>query len=277
MFSKEKDKHGVGICHPSLTSFFICLLGLVVTAVLVAGCASRPKPSIPEGPVTVSAREAADAICNLGHEIRSIELHGKLKMVQPEDETPWINCTIRFTYGEKGDRDLSSATLMMRGTGPFGTSLFQVVSMQGNTEIRLPRNGEVYHGRFFSILEQRFDAERFKVLLGFALNPWLLLCHGYENGVSCRPDALCYSGLLDSKGFKAIFSNPGFLPILVQSKEFQVAYDDELMLINDQKESKRGTIRYPSRITLFVPSWGLTFKFMVKPSSRFFTTCEGLD
>jgi hypothetical protein len=194
--------------------------------------------------------------------MRSLEISARVRITEQGKRGPWVGCSI-WLY----DAPYASG-LRMRGAGPFGMTLFDILSVGGNTTIRLPRDQQEFSGRFFSLWKRQLDAEELKGLIILALKPWKA-AEGAQAGalLPCGDRRICFTSRWLSEVVKAGFisgKEPPF-PLFLKSDRFQVNYSGHVAISPDAEQS--GFVlpsSYPKRIKVRLLSWDIQLELMVK-------------
>ena len=242
------------------------LFMLVTASFLLAGCSLVTQPP-PPGPVPViSGEEALSSIWLEARQIRSLEVRARVRITEQEKPGPWVNCKVWMFDAP------SSSALRMRGFGPFGMSLFDILSAGGHTTVRISRSGEEYSGRFFSLWEHQVDAEKVKKLLILALKPWKMAeTQGEKRAWNCSNDRICLSCRTGQEelegGFRPVAADDGgsmeFLPLYLKSSRFQVNYSGTIPVAYPE-EGVKGPALYPARIKVRAGPWHIRMELLVK-------------
>ncbi len=194
--------------------------------------------------------------------MRSLEISARVRITEQGERGPWVGCNI-WLYDTP-----SFSGLRMRGAGPFGMTLFDILSLGGNTTIRLPRDQQEFSGRFFSLWKRQLDAEELKRLIIVALKPWKV-AEGVQDRdlLPCGNGRICFMGRCLSEVVKAGFI-PGQevpSPLFLKSDRFRVNYSGQVAI--SQGAGQAGLVlpsSYPKKIKVRLLSWGIQLELMVK-------------
>ncbi len=170
----------------------IGVLALFLIAILLMhSCSWRGTSKPPSVGLTVQGGSYEQKLRNLASSLKSITVTGRLYLTFKKEQLPSVK--IKAYLLSKPD----GSFLRVKGFGPFGVTVFDLLAKGNRAWIYLPRQGKYYSGSRFFTEYGNLDVRTAVTIIEMLLNPWVpaRLCH--LKAVSCKgrgEDYVCFKG-----------------------------------------------------------------------------------
>ncbi len=210
----------------------------LVSCLFFEGCSlfqKRPAPKIPFFKKTASP---INDLLTRAHSIKNISIYGRFKLEKGGEriQSVKLRCWLMTDDGEK--------RLRLRGYGPFGIALFDLLSDGKRAYIYLPRSQRLYSGKGFFTKFGKVDVGLAIRLIEALLNPWSPLRDKDTTNVYCsQKGRICFKEKILSKTFRLIYFEDTLAPERFYSRDIFISFGYE----KDFFESN-----YPKKINFFI-------------------------
>ena len=223
------------------------LLIFLSLSCMVGGCTLRERGMpVPAWERTGSLR--TDLISR-AKSIRSISIAGRIWLSIRGRKFPSVKVNAWLYTGD------NRRLLRLRGSGPFGMAVFDLLADNKDAWIYLPKEGRIYRGNEWATSYGTIDIDTALHVAEMCLNPWSPVMHAYFREVSCNGtdlNRLCLSGRMLGRHFRLEYSMDSLSPVGFYASDVEI-------------EFKTGSdTGYPEDITFSIGREGISGRFHVK-------------
>ncbi len=148
------------------------LLMLPLFFMQLCGCSLFRGPSGPIiGPVPKKTGDLRGDLLARAESIKGLDIRGRLCMTNRGRKLPSFNVHIWF-FSQGQDLHLR-----IRGSGPLGITVFDLLADRNEAWIYLPSKGRIFKGNTFFTSYGNIDVETAIRLMEICLNPWVPACY----------------------------------------------------------------------------------------------------
>ncbi len=200
-----------------------------------------PSIMIPESEKTGDLKQD---LLNRAKSIESLKIQGRLKISNRTSKFPSFNCAIWF-FSKKG-----KLLLRIRGSGPFGVTVFDLLADRREVWIYLPQQGKILKGNTFFTDYGNISVDKAIRLMEMCLNPWsparycspMRLLKNGSNGIASL--VCCLFG----QDITLSYRLPGLTPIIFDSGLTSITFSTSQELEADA---------YPREISFLLKNDGI--------------------
>ncbi len=214
---------------------------LLMILCLLHGCALFTKQAPLQVPAVKRTGNIETDLLNRAESIKSLEIRGRLHITAGGRNYPSFNAAVWFASRK------DAGLLRIRGSGPFGVTIFDLLADQQEAWIYLPGEGKILKGNTFFTSYGNIGVKTAIKLMEICLNPW-------SPAKYCRLNGIGTSGKEESEN--------GYFQCKLAGQTLLLHYDpDSLMPLSF--EGKAAAIRfengqgdsggqYPKRISFYL-------------------------
>ncbi len=221
----------------SLFQFSGMILFIAPVLAMLHGCCFFARPPVPwQAPDVKKTGVFREDLLRKASSITSIEIRGRMHVVKNGEQIPSFNVSIWY-FNHNGN-----IRIRMRGSGPMGIAVFDLLADNRQAWIYLPSEGRVITGNTFFTSYGRIDVKTAIKLMEICLNPWSPA--GFCKETGCREEQ----------------KDTGCLACMFMNHKLHLEYDrDSLMPVSFESSAavmeftaQAGT-GYPGRISFYMP------------------------
>ena len=179
-----------------------------------------------------------DDLLTRANSIKNVSIYGRFKLEKGGEhiQSVRLRCWLMTNGGEK--------RLRLRGYGPFGIALFDLLSDGKRAYIYLPRSKKLYNGRGFFTKYGKIDVALAMRLIEALLNPWSPLREKDTTNANCsQRGRICFRQRILSNTFSLIYFEDTLAPEKFYSKDIFIKFGYKQDFFENS---------YPKRINFYV-------------------------
>ena len=214
---------------------------LLMILCLISGCGLFTKQTPLQVPVVKRTGNLETDLLNRAESIKSLEIRGRLHITAGDKKYPSFNAAVWFVSHRDAD------FLRIRGSGPFGVTIFDLLADQQEAWIYLPKEGKILKGNTFFTSYGNIGVKAAIRLMEICLNPWApaRYCHltAKDTSKKGKPDSGYFRCKVAGQALLLHYDPYSLMPLSFEGRTAAIKFENR----PDHSDSQ-----YPERISLYL-------------------------
>ena len=214
---------------------------LLMALCLLPGCALFTKQAPLQVPTVKRTGNLETDLLNRAESIKSLEIRGRLHITAGDRNYPSFNAAVWFV----SEKD--AGFLRIRGSGPFGVTIFDLLADRQEAWIYLPGEGKILKGNTFFTSYGNIGVKTAIKLMEICLNPWspARYCRltGIDEAQRGNPESGYFQCHLEGQALLLHYDPYSLMPLSFEGKAAVIRFE------NGQGGSGG---QYPKRISFYL-------------------------